>query len=326
MDEFDLIKTYFRPLTKISGADGLRDDVTFLNLDQIITKDILVSDTHYFAEDPLNMVARKALRANISDCVAKGATPTGYMLGGVWRADTTPEDIAKFASGLAADHQYFPDGLLGGDTTKSKETGRGLSMVSVTMFGRTDKVIRRSGASQGDVLYVTGTIGDSWLGLQQRLNADQVHGLSDVDMDWLKQAYLLPTPPMHIAQLIRQYATASLDVSDGLISDAQHLASASCVGVDLQSEKIPFSKAVDNWLKTQADKIESKLKLISGGDDYQTLCAIPEKNAEDFEREVAETGTQITRIGVCAKGSGVKLFENHKPISFNQRGGYNHFG
>lgn len=310
MAEFDIIARYFAPLAG-PGARGLQDDVAAY-AGQVLTKDILVEGTHFLPTDPIDLVARKALRVNLSDIVAKGAQPTAYMLGLVWPKGTRDETIANFAQGLAAEQALSGVTLLGGDTTVGP-----LLMISVTMFGRPGPrgIIGRGGAQVGDRVFVTGTIGDGLLGLKA---AQAVPPADDI----AARPYRLPQVALDIETVVAQYATASLDISDGLVADARHLASVSGVAIELHANKIPLSDF------GQLAKAEGRLvDLITGGDDYQVLFTVPPDDVEAMAKAVP-AGRQVTDIGAVVtmsdKGKVEVIGTDGHPLTIGP-GGWDHF-
>ena len=307
-NEFDLIAKYFRPLTKPgTGALALEDDVAMLQDAVIMTKDVLVAGVHYFADDPLDLIAKKALRVNVSDIIAKAAHPVGYMLGCVWGEATTEEDIALFTKGLAEDQQAYHIHLLGGDTTKLQNSGSGLAMVSVTMFGHLPKgqsVIARRNAQPEDFVFVSGTIGDAYLGLLLRQNHIPLTTMAKSDQALLAGRYLLPDPPLPLISALGANAHASIDVSDGLLADAGHIAKASQIDMDIWLDKMPLSGAAGRWLANQTDTDQPRGQLATGGDDYQVLCTVAPEQADDYQAQAKQAGISVTKIGTCLAGNG----------------------
>ncbi|MEM7741708.1 MAG: thiamine-phosphate kinase [Pseudomonadota bacterium] len=310
MGEFDLIARYFAPLAS-SDARGLTDDVAF-RAGEVVTKDILVEGVHFLPTDPIDLVARKALRVNISDVIAKGATPTAYLLGMVWPEGIEEGAVERFAHGLEEEHNITGLSLLGGDTTVGP-----LMMISVTMFGSPGPrgVIGREGAKPGDAILVTGTIGDGLLGLEKAKTqppADALPALS----------YRLPMIPFGIQNSIARYAKASIDVSDGLIADAGHLAAASGVGVQLRADALPLSSF------GQEATLEGRLgDLVTGGDDYQALFAIDPADIGLLNAERPD-GVTVTEIGAVVEQGGGEavalLAPDGKKIPW-KKGGWDHF-
>ena len=307
-NEFDLIAKYFRPLTKSgTGAFALGDDVAMLQDADIVTKDVLVAGVHFFPDDPLDLVAKKALRVNISDIIAKAARPAGYLLGCVWNNDATEDDIALFTKGLSQDQQAHQLYLLGGDTTKSQNSGSGLTMVSVTMFGQLPKgqpLIARRNACPGDVVFVSGTIGDAYLGLLLRQNLISRTTMSKSDQAFLAGRYFLPEPPLPLISALGANAHASIDVSDGLLADAGHIAKASQIDMDIWLDKMPLSEAAGRWLANQKNIDQAMGQLATGGDDYQVLCTVAPNKVDDYQAQAKQAGVSVTKIGICLAGDG----------------------
>ncbi len=325
-DEFSLIEKYFQPLTRgHEAARALLDDVALVE-DLIITNDMLIAGVHFLAEDDLALVARKALRVNISDLTAKGAKAFGYFLSIAWPFNISETDMARFVEGLRLDGDYYDLALLGGDTTRHRKADAPLT-ISVTMLGHAGgaRVPSRSGAQAGDYLYVTGVIGDAGLGLkvlQGQLSLDAQAQLA------LMGNYYLPSPPVALAAAIGQYARASLDISDGLLADAAHLAKASQMDINFHADKMPFSSAAKLWLSEQPDQQAALMSLLSGGDDYQTLLAIAPQDALEIEALAQKAEIKLTRIGEAQKpkaNPAIRLWSDKGqeiPIS---QSGYQHF-
>jgi thiamine-monophosphate kinase len=299
--EDELIARYFAPLAADPGAAGLHDDAATASLapgeEFVLTKDVLVAGVHFFADDPADLVARKALRVNLSDLAAKGATPGHYLLGLALPDDWDDAWLAAFAAGLAEDQPRFGVGLLGGDTTRAA----GPLVLSVTALGvvPAGRAVRRSGARPGDVVAVSGAIGDAALGLalrQGRASADAIGGEA---ADHLRRRYLLPEPRVDLAPAVRACASAAMDVSDGLVGDLAKLCGASGVGARIELERVPLSEAAARAVA--ADPALFDLAM-TGGDDYEILACFPEPAwpIEGFTalgRVTAEPGVRATLDG-----------------------------
>lgn len=323
--EFDIIARYFAPLAaECEGAFGLTDDAASLpGLDAVITKDLLVEGVHFRAKDKRGDVARKALRVNLSDLAAKGARPLGYFLGCVWPRGVKEEAIAEFAAGLREDQDLFKIALMGGDTAAHAVKGAPLT-ISVTMIGARGPagMIRRAGAKPGDDVYVSGTIGDAGLGLAAlsgELKPAPAHKA------FLVSRYQLPTPRLSLGGALGGHASASIDVSDGLIADAGHIAEQSSVSIDIQAEKIPLSAAAAAWL-AKADAADAAFaRLATFGDDYEILFTAPSSRRRSIEMASQVTKTPVARIGVVNRGNGVRLLgAAGAPIDLDA-GGFDHF-
>ena len=203
---------------------------------------------------------------NLSDLAAKGAMPAHYLLNLSLPHTITPDWLAGFAAGLAQDQKEFGISLLGGDTGATD----GPLSIAVTAFGFVPqgKMIRRNGARIGDAVYVTGTIGDSGGGLA--IFKREKHSLSDADRDALIARYRVPQPPVAFAEKLRAIAHASVDVSDGLIADLGHIASASGVRIVVEGEAVPAVAAAACALGRSA-----LLRAVTAGDDYQIAFTAP---------------------------------------------------
>jgi len=323
--EFDIIKTLFAPLSKeANGSFNLTDDAALLATGEyVVTKDLIVGGVHFLEKDPLDLVARKLLRVNLSDLAAKGARPVGYFLGCVWPKAIKQDAIARFAAGLAVDQDLFRIALFGGDTTRHRAAGAPLTL-SATLFGTPHRqgMLTRSGASVGDDLYVTGTIGDAGLGLAA---LEKRETFSKLDRDYLTARYRLPDPRLVIGGALAGHASAALDVSDGLLADAVHLAAESGVSLIIDAERIPLSEASGLWLAKQADRNASLAALASFGDDYEILFTAPAsmRRAVDMASKVSKT--RVRRIGQATKGEGVTLLDMDRNVIETEQGGYDHF-
>ncbi len=322
--EFDIIARYFAPLASDAGAFGLTDDAALLGVDAyVVTKDVLVEGVHFRAKDARDLVARKALRVNLSDLAAKGARPFGYFLGCVWPAGVKEEAIADFARGLAEDQELFRITLLGGDTTVHVMKGAPF-MVSVTMLGAPSStgVIRRNGASAGDEVYVTGTIGDAGLGLRVLTGAIKPAGAAK---KFLADRYLLPAPRLSIGGALAGLASAAIDVSDGLLADAGHIAKASGVAIDINAGKIPLSAAAAALLAASGEGASAIADLAACGDDYEILFTAPKSRRRSIEMASQVTKTPVTRIGSVRRGIGLRLLDENGAAIATPRRGFDHF-
>lgn len=307
MNEFEIIAKYFAPLAG-EGAFGLKDDVALLpsraGHELAVTTDTISEGTDFFAFDPVDTVAQKALRVNLSDLAAKGAQPAGYLLNLTLPRSVTQDWLAAFTAGLARDQKEFGISLLGGDTS----AGEGPVAIAITAFGFVPegKMVKRSGARVGDVVYVTGTIGDSGGGLA--ILKREKHALPDAERDHLITRYRVPTPPVAFAGQLREIAHSSVDVSDGLIADLGHIASASRVRLVVQGELVPLSASLRALWGAEALR-----RAIAAGDDYQTAFTAPQGLRGSF-----------TRIGQVVAGEGVSLTVNGQDIGIPLTG-YQHF-
>jgi thiamine-monophosphate kinase len=323
--EDSLIARYFRPLATDPGAFGLLDDAAILKAhgeDIVVTTDAVVAGVHYLPDDPPETIARKALRVNLSDLAAKGATPAGFVLTlALQRADD--DWLTAFARGLGEDARAFSCPLLGGDTVATP----GPLTVSITAFGRVPegRMIHRSGAKPGDRVMVTGTIGDATLGLDiLRGGAVAAAIASDIpSRDFLVGRYRVPEPRNALARVVRDHANAAMDVSDGLAGDLAKLCAASRVSAVIDAPAIPLSAPAAGLLARGTVGVEA---IVSGGDDYEILCAIPEARVGAFAQAARTAGVAVTSIGsVIAGAMAPKFLDGEGNAIALRRLSYSHF-
>jgi thiamine-monophosphate kinase len=302
-----LIARYFKPLATDPGAFNLIDDAAILKAsgdDLVLKTDAIVEGVHFLPDDPPNTVARKALRVNLSDLAAKGATPAGFLLTLALRS-ADEAWLAPFARGLGEDAMQYGCPLLGGDTVSTP----GPLMISIAAFGRVapGKMVRRSGAKPGDRIMVTGTIGDAALGLDIiRGGAAAAVLAGDVaGKEMLVARYRVPQPRNGLAEALRDHASAAMDVSDGLAGDLAKLCAASGVSAAVDIGSIPLSPPAATVLARGAAGIEA---LICAGDDYEILCTIPENRIEAFAEAAALAGVGLSSIGTVISGPSVPKF------------------
>jgi thiamine-monophosphate kinase len=307
MDEFGIIAKYFAPLAGEGGL-GLADDAALLSPraghDLVITTDAIAEGVDFFGFDPPGTIAQKALRVNLSDLAAKGAEPAHYLLNLSLPHSITPDWLAAFAQGLAQDQQTFGISLLGGDTSATD----GALAIAVTAFGYVPQgtMVKRSGARVGDHVYVTGTIGDSGGGLA--IFRREKHTLNDAQRDALIARYRVPQPPVDFATGLRAVASASVDVSDGLMADLGHVARASSVRIVVEGEAVPLSAPLRALWGDAA-----LLRAVVAGDDYQIA----------FTGSPGLTGL-FTRIGHVEAGQGAVLTVAGQETAL-PKAGYRHF-
>lgn len=323
--EFELIERYLAPLATEPGSVGLIDDAAVLTppdgCDLVLTKDALAAGIHFFADDPPDAIARKALRVNLSDLAAKGAAPLGYLLGLGLAQDWSEEWVARFCEGLAEDQATYRFPLYGGDTIMVS-AGPVLSVTAIGMLPA-GTAIRRSTARPGDRLYVTGTIGDAALGLALRLDPELAEAwcLDGGERNYLRDRYLLPQPRTGAAGAVRHFANACMDISDGLVGDLGKMLKASGVGADIEIAAIPLSGAA----RSACQEVRGLRMALTGGDDYELLIAVAEERADQFERALAESGTAVSCIGIVSVEPGARYHGKHGPLEFGDAAGFAHF-
>lgn len=323
--EDDLIARHFRPLATAPGALGLIDDAATLSVagdDLVVTTDAVVEGVHFLADDPPDTVARKALRVNLSDLAAKGAEPAGFVLTLALR-EAKDEWLAPFARAIGEDAKQFNCPLLGGDTVSTP----GPLMISVTAFGRVPpgRMVRRDGAGEGDILAVTGVVGDAALGLNVLRNGSMAALVADdaVARDSLVGRYRVPQPRNALAVAVRDHASAAMDVSDGLAGDLAKLCSASGISALVEVVSVPLSPVAIKALAQGAADLET---VLAGGDDYEILCTIPENRWDAFAEAAHVAQVPVTAIGRIMAGSEAPGFVDGagQPVVL-KRLSYSHF-
>lgn len=320
-----LIARYFRPLATDPGAFGLIDDAAVLKShgdDIVVTTDAIVESVHFFPDDPPQTLARKALRANLSDLAAKGAVPAGFVLSLALR-QADDAWLAPFAKALGEDARAYACPLLGGDTDHTP----GLVTISITAFGRVPAggMVRRSGARPGDRLFVSGTIGDATLGLDVRRDGPVAAALADRPglREALVARYQVPQPRVALAEALRAHAHGAMDISDGLAGDLAKLCAASGVTARIEASSVPLSDAVREVLKRGASTLET---VVAGGDDYEILCAVPENRCAAFVSAAEAVGVPVSAIGSAMAGDTPPAFVDAqgRPLALQQLS-YSHF-
>lgn len=325
--ESRLIARYFKPLATHPGAFGLADDAAAIapppGHDLVLKTDGLIGGVHFFSDDPADGVARKALRVNLSDLAAKGAAPLGFLLAIALPKDFSESWLAEFARGLGEDADTYKCPLLGGDTDQTP----GPISISVAAFGSlpAGTMVRRLGATAGDRVFVTGTIGDAALGLKLRQDAGVADAwtLDAAMRDYLVGRYRVPQPRMALAGLVRGNAAAAMDVSDGLAGDLAKLCRASGVSAEIDAARVPLSPAAARALAADPALIEP---ILTGGEDYEILGAMAPDCIEDFRAAAQRDGVAVTDIGRMVEGDTAPRFFDRegRPLGF-ARPGYSHF-
>jgi thiamine-monophosphate kinase len=321
-----LIARYFAPLAQHPGAFGLVDDAAAIapppGCDLVLKADAIVGGVHFFENDPADMVARKALRVNLSDLAAKGSAPLGFLLSIALPKGISENWLAAFASGLKSDIAEFNCPLFGGDTVKSP----GAVMISIAAFGSVPHgtMVKRGGAQVGDRIVVTGTIGDAALGLKLRQGAGTAARwkLDASQHEYLAQRYLLPQPRNAVAEVLRNHASGGMDLSDGLAGDLTKMCRAAGVSAKIDVGQVPLSSAARAALAAEPELIEP---ILTGGDDYEIAAAIPPAKLAPFMAAAKAVGVAAADIGVVTAGSDAPEFLwNGRQLKFARRS-FSHF-
>ena len=323
--EFELIETYFAPLAKgESGALGLIDDAALVKppagRDLVVTADAMIEGVHFLPDHPPDLVARKLLRVNLSDLAAMGAAPLGYLLTAAWPAGVAESWIAAFAKGLADDQEIYPVTLLGGDTTRTD----GPMALSLTALGTVPPGVglRRSTARAGDLLFVSGSVGDSVLGLMALRG--ELTDLEEPDRAALVQCHQLPEPRLELGRALLEegLATAAIDLSDGLAADIGHIAETSGLSAWIDATSVPLSPAAGRAVAKDPDL---RARLFGGGEDYELAFAAAAEQVTDIAMLAERLGLPLSAIGALTVGQGVTLVdENGQPVAL-EAAGWTHF-
>jgi thiamine-monophosphate kinase len=327
LGEFELIARYFGPLANDAAALALRDDAAVLRPPEsreiVISCDTIVAGVHFLPDDPPETIAHKALAVNLSDLAAKGAKPYVYLLALTLPAEPVPAWFEAFASGLRRLQEQAGICLVGGDTTRTP----GPLTITITALGLVPQghAVLRLGAKPGDRLYVSGSIGDACLGL--RVLKDPAlaasWNLSEADTSFLIGRYRRPDARSTLALLIRNFAQGAIDVSDGLVGDVEKLAQVSHVGASIETARVPFSSAARKALQREPKLLET---LLTAGDDYEIVAAVPEASAAGFEAEAAAKGATLSLIGrIEGNAGGVRVVGPDGNSLELGRSGFAHF-
>ena len=319
-----LIARFFQPIATHPGALALSDDAAFLTpppgCDLVLKTDAIIGGVHFFADDAAHTVASKALRVNLSDLAAKGASPLGFLLSLALPKDIDDAWLADFANGLRGDAVLFGCPLFGGDTDRTP----GPITISIAMFGSVPEgsMVRRAGAKPGDRVFVSGTIGDAALGLKVRQGAGADWKLSPAQRAHLLARYLLPQPRNALAEAVRLHASAAMDVSDGLAGDFAKLVRVSGVAAEIEVARVPLSDAAQAVIAAEPAMIEPAL---TGGDDFEIVCTVPAAKADSFRAAAQAAKVAVTDIGQISAGEGARfLAADGKVLSF-KRASFSHF-
>ena len=319
---------------RFPGAFGLRDDCALLSpppgTDLVLKTDPVAEGVHFLPGDAAEDVAWKALAVNVSDLAAKGATPIGYLAALSFPEAPTHGWMAQFVDGLRAAQTHFGCHLIGGDTDRRP----GPLTVSITVIGSVPQgtMVRRTTAQPGCTLFVSGTIGDAALGLALAKDPALASSwrLAPAEAAYLVRRYRRPEPRLALAPLLRRHASAAMDLSDGLVKDLERMLRGSGVAGRLRAGDIPLSDAARKVVAREPQRLAH---LITGGDDYEVLAAVPGSGAvcDEFRSAAGAAGVPVTEVGTVAPrhhpqaDSGLLVeAPDGRPMAFN-RTGWVHF-
>ena len=319
MHEFDLINKYFSKLSSFNKSSlNLNDDVFFDKSKKlVISVDTYVEGVHFINFQNPDLVIKKIIRSSISDLICKGVKPKYYFISGSGNKKTfTKRNLEMISKSLNQEQKKFSINLCGGDTTFSKKLS-----FSITSVGFSDKIVFRNKAKLNDDIYVTGNLGDSFIGLkvlQKKIHLDQ--NLSR----YFINKYFHPNLHINITKKLLSIANTSIDISDGLIADLEKLINNQKLSYKLYLNDIPISKNLNKLIDL---KIIEKIKSVSSGDDYQILFTASPSKSRIISKISRSLGVKISKIGkICTHNRRSQIIdEKNKKIALKNKGYFHRF-
>ena len=314
MHEFELIKNYFSKISKKNkSALNLNDDVFFDKKKGIaISIDTYNLGYHFIDFKHPHLVIKKILRSSISDLICKGVLPKFYFIAGSGNNKTfSKKNLSLISNSLIQEQNKYNIVLCGGDTTFSNKLS-----FTITSLGYSKKIVYRNRALINDDIYVTGDLGDSFMGLQILKKKIKV---SKVLKNYFAQKYYLPDIQIKLTKKLLNFANTSIDISDGLIDDLGKMINNQNLAFSLNEKNIPISNNLLKIIKTKAMK---KIKLVSNGDDYQILFTASKDKSRIIVQTSKNLGIKISKIGkICSnKKRSIIIDEKGKEIVLKNRG------
>ena len=295
MHEFELIKKYFSKLSKKNKSSlNLNDDVFFdKKKELVISIDTYNVKNHFINFDKPDLVIKKIIRSSISDLICKGVQPKFYFISGSGNKKTfSKANLLKISKSLKQEQKKYDILLCGGDTTFSNTLS-----FSITSVGYSKNIVYRNKAKINDDIYVTGNLGDSFMGLQILKKKIKFNKKFN---DYFINNYYKPDIQLKITKKLSTFANSSIDISDGLIADLEKLLNEQNYSYEININKIPISKYLSKLIKIHKF---TKSKLISNGDDYQVLFTAPGSKSRIIDRTSKILGIKITKIGKIINGN-----------------------
>ena len=317
MDEFELIKNYFQKNSKNNpSAKNLNDDVFFnKNRRLVVSIDTYNEGVHFPDFKYPNLVIKKVIRSSISDLIAKGVKPEYYFISGCGsKSKFSKKNLKMISKSLNQEQKKYDLKLSGGDTTNFNKVS-----FSITCIGFSKKIVERNKARLNDDIYVTGNLGDSFIGLKSIKNKIKIN--SKLKKYFVNQFYC-PNLPYKIYKEIHKFANTSMDISDGLITDMNKLINKQKLSFEINVNKIPISKNLEFYLKKYK---KLKTQYLFNGDDYQILFTASKKKRlliKSVGKKMNQKFTIIGKINNGYKKNSIKL--DNKPLNFNKFKGYSH--
>lgn len=318
--EFNIIEKYFTRPTPQADL-GVGDDAALLKVAQdhqlVVSTDMSVAGTHFFADAAPYDIGWKSLAVNISDMAAMGANPKWATLS-IALPEIDEAWLAAFSHGFFACAETFHVDLIGGDTT------RGPLNISVTIMGEvpTGKALKRNGAKVGDDIWVSGTLGDAALALaileqRYRINSNDQE---DTLEKW-RSSLNRPQPRTSLGLALRGIATSCIDISDGLLADLGHVLNSSNLGAEVHLEKLPMSLYQLNHIS----ELEIQKCVLAGGDDYELCFTAPKSKRKEIELLGKQQHIRLTCIAETCINIGLKAMHKNTELMINSKG-FDHFG
>ena len=302
MHEFEIIKNYFQKLSKKNPSSlNLNDDVFFdRNNKLVVSVDTYLEGNHFINFKNPNLVIKKVIRSSISDLICKGVKPKYYFISGSGNKKTFSKlNLSKITKSLKQEQKKYKIFLSGGDTISSNKLS-----FSITSIGFADDIIYRNKAKINDDIYVSGNLGDSYLGLLVLKNKFKLNNLLS---KYFINQYFMPNIQLKLVNLIKKVANTSIDISDGLLSDLDKMINKQKLSYKLDLKRVPISK---NLKKVLHIKKLSKINYISNGDDYQVLFT-----ASKSKRRIIKKISSIYRIKITNIGSIQSIDKNSTVIN-----------
>lgn len=318
MSEFDLINHYFKAIDsrRQDVTLGIGDDCAILQVpdgyELAVSTDTLVAGVHFPLTTSAADIGYKALVVNLSDLAAMGAEPAWLML-----SISLPEEdadwLSGFIKGLRQPMDQYHLQLVGGDTT------RGSLSITVQVFGflPKGKALRREAARPGDLIYVSGTIGDAGLGLKKILNEIK----SDHILHYCVERLNRPTPRIALGKALLPLSHCAIDISDGLLADLGHIVEESACAAIIHIDQLPLSNELKNYYQDNIDWQQ----ILTSGDDYELCFTVSPEHCEAISQLTVQQGLPLTCIGEISKGQGVRCIAPDGQELFVTQAGYNHF-
>ena len=295
MHEFELIKNYFQKLSKKTpSALNLNDDVFFDKKNKLVVSvDTYVEGNHFLNFKKPDLVIKKIIRSSISDIVCKGVKPKYYFISGAGNKKTfSKSNLSKISKSLNQEQNKYKISLSGGDTVFSNKLS-----FTIISIGFANDIVYRNKAKINDDIYVSGNLGDSYLGL---LVLKKKIKLNNFLSKYFANQYFMPNIKIKFADQLKKFANSSIDISDGLLTDLDKLINNQKLSYKLNLKDIPISKNLKKVLKI---KKLSKINFISRGDDYQVLFTVPQSKSGIIKTISSKLGVKITKIGIIQKKS-----------------------